>query len=685
MKADSFRIAKVFSNGGDVHFRLPYFQREYAWERSNWQTLLDDILDLYELYREEKPPEHFMGSLVVVNEGTVHGTVPVFKLVDGQQRLTTITLLLCALAEIVKPNHPDMYTKIRKYITNPDEPGEYKYKLLPTSKYGDRSTYTSIIEGDFSQDHLNGSRIASAYTFYQEEFSTRLQNGDLELDRLFLVIINCLQVVFINLNDEEKPYQIFESLNAKGKPLTQADLVRNYIAMKLPEARQPEVFEKHWSRIEDLLQEKRQVGKSGLGELTAFLRHYLAFRNGVLGNQEHVYARFRDRIEADFRTPDLFEQEVITLQRFAVFYDRFLRPEHEGDLEIRKALGRLNVFEFSTGYPFLLALYDAFNDQAIDKNQFIEAFKILENYMVRRYLTGEPTNYLNKVFPAFWKDIDIGNFIASLKEILLQRNYPADYAINQKAITRRLYDNSSPTRAKTALVLETINRHLSLRENRGGYTVLDGEATIEHILPQTPSDQWKKDIGENFNMIFDQYLHSLGNLTLVTSEWNGDLSNLPFSRKQPILAEHALLMNQQYFQQPIPCWNDLAIQSRAKFLLSNILEIWPAIGEIPAPRTAARTRPDRLVLLGEDFSVESWRDVAEKTTEAIIQIVDNFDEIANSMPLYLSKTPFQNAHRKLSNGWYIYMNLSADSIERYCRKLITRSGLTLDDWRVEER
>jgi hypothetical protein len=305
--------------------------------------------------------------------------------------------------------------------------------------------------------------------------------------------------------------------------------------------------------------------------------------------------------------------------------------------------------------------------------------------MVRRYLTGGPTNYLNKVFPALWKDIDAGNFIPSLKEVLLQRNYPADYAVNQKGITRRLYDNSSPTRAKTALVLETINKHLSLRENRGGYTVLDGDPTIEHILPQTPSDQWKTDIGENFNMIFDQYLHTLGNLTLVTSEWNGDLSNLPFSRKQPMLAEHALLMNHQYFQQPIPCWNDLAIQTRAKFLLSNILEIWPAIGQIPVPRTAAGTSPVRLVFLGQDIGVDSWRDVAEKTTEAIIQIVENFDEIANAMTSYLSRDPFPVANRQLTNGWYMNVNLSAASIKGYCRTLITRSGLTLNDWQVEER
>jgi len=685
MDAESFRIAKVFSNGGDIHFRLPYFQREYAWEKQNWQTLLEDILDLYDIYKEEKPPEHFMGSLVVINEGMVHGTVPVFKLVDGQQRLTTITLILCALAEIVKISHPEMYTKIRKYITNPDEAGEHSYKLLPTSKYGDRKTYLSIIDGKFSQIVPNGSRIIPAYEYYHEELSGKLKSGELEIERLFHVIINSLQVVFISLNREEKPYQIFESLNAKGKPLTQADLVRNYIAMKLPEARQPEIFENHWSKIEDLLQEKRQVGKSRLGELTAFLRHYLAFRNDVLGNEEHVYARFRDRIEANFNTTDLFEQEVKTLQRFAVYYDRFLRPEHESDIEIRAALWRLNLLEISTGYPFMLALYEAYNNQSIDKNQFLEALKILENYLVRRYLAGEPTNYLNKVFPTIWKEIDTSNFVPSLKEVILQHNYPADYVVLQKGLTRRLYDNSNATRGKTALVLDTINIHLSSIRNQGGHTVLDGPATIEHILPQKPSEQWVSDIGDNFNNTFAQYLHTLGNLTLVTSDWNSALSNLPFSDKRPKLANHALLLNQQYFNQPIPCWNEEAIQTRARFLLRNILEIWPAIGETPAPKPASGTKPFKLILLDQEFNVSSWRDVAIRTTESIALLVESFDDLAESFPNYLSKVPFSGTCRQLSNDWYLYVNLSANAIKNYCRSLITKVGLAPSDWQVEER
>ena len=174
MEADSFRIAKVFSNGGDIHFRLPYFQREYAWGIENWQTLLNDIAELNDGYQVNENIEHFMGSLVVVQEGMIHGTVPVFKLVDGQQRLITISLILCALAESIKESAPDKYQKIRKYITNPDEDGEYSYKLLPTAKHKDRETYKAILSSRALSEIEPGSRILDAYNYFFYKLKEKL-------------------------------------------------------------------------------------------------------------------------------------------------------------------------------------------------------------------------------------------------------------------------------------------------------------------------------------------------------------------------------------------------------------------------------------------------------------------------------------------------------------------------------
>jgi uncharacterized protein with ParB-like and HNH nuclease domain len=169
-------------------------------------------------------------------------------------------------------------------------------------------------------------------------------------EKFLQVIINAFQVVFVNLDQKESPYRIFESLNAKGKPLTQADLVRNYVAMKLPASGQEKIFRESWSTVEDLLQERRKVGR--LPELTAFLRHYLAIRTGILCDETHVYARFRDRAQREFLESAAFEQELRTIARFADHYDKLLRPEKFADKEIAGAFLRLNQLEVSTAYPF---------------------------------------------------------------------------------------------------------------------------------------------------------------------------------------------------------------------------------------------------------------------------------------------------------------------------------------------
>ncbi len=252
MKADSLKISKVFSSGGDVHYVLPHFQREYAWEKENWQTLLNDVMGLYDAYKPEKEPEHFMGALVVINDGTRNGVVPAFKLVDGQQRLISISLMLCALGKISEKSHPALYKRIRRLLTNPDEAGLLFYKLVPTAKYGDRDAYLALLRGEEFPTGIDWG-IPKAYQFFFKELDNRIKANSVDPERLFLVFANSLQVVFIDLDQGERPYEIFESLNAKNKPLTQADLVRNFIAMKLPEGRQEEIFNQILVKDRDII------------------------------------------------------------------------------------------------------------------------------------------------------------------------------------------------------------------------------------------------------------------------------------------------------------------------------------------------------------------------------------------------------------------------------------------------
>lgn len=683
MKADSLKISKVFMSGGDIHYLLPYFQREYAWEKENWQTLLNDVIGLYEAYSEDKEPEHFMGSLVVIEDGTRNGVIPAFKLVDGQQRLVTISLIFCALGHLIRESHSALYNRIRRLLINDQESGIVYFKIVPTKKYGDQQAYFAILEGKPIPENVT-SKIPECYNFFFREIGNCLRSGGIDPERLFLVLANSLQVVFINLDRRERPYEIFESLNAKNKPLTQADLVRNYIAMKLPESRQEEVFENHWAPIENLLQDKRQVGGSRLGELTAFLRHYLTMRSGILINERHVYERFRDRMEKEAQDTEKFIHEISTLKKFSVYYDRLLRPEREPNEEIRNKLRRLNILEVSTAYPFLMMVYESYEERKISLDEFSEALDILENYMVRRYLVGEPTNYLNKAFITLWREINPVQFNQTLKNAIINKNYPSDSTIKRELPHMRLYGRGGQAGEKLILVLETINRFLD--NTAGGYTVLNGKPTIEHIMPQTLSPLWKEHLGAKWEQIYNEYLDTIGNLTLVTQEWNTELSNAPFQEKRQRLAGHGLKLNSLYFSnQNLDKWDEQAIQKRAEFLIEKILSIWPALGTPPIIPIAISNRPVSLTIRGETFPVNTWRDVAYQTALVISQLFEDFEtKIAPQMPTYFKKEPFPYACKQLPNGWYLLLNLSAASIKSFCQNLVSLAGLTAEDWQVVE-
>lgn len=680
MQVNNFNIARVFSNGGNIIYFLPHFQREYAWDKENWKTLLEDVYNICAPTTTQQKTDHFLGSLVVINDGNRDGIIPAFKLVDGQQRLTTISLMLNALHDLIKDDHPNIATNIRPLLINQHATGPSYFKIWPTKKYDDRDSYTALVNGGSMPDNTE-SKIPEAYSFFHKELGYKLKKQELDPAQLFIAITNQLYVVFIDLDNRERPYEIFESLNAKGKPLTQPDLVRNYIAMRLPETQQEAVFDQYWSKIEEILREERSVGRSRLGELTGFLRHYLAMQTGTLPSQNSVYVRFRDRMEKEFADHDQFVTEIARLKRFAEYYNRLLRPETEPDKDVAAKLFRLNILEVTTAYPFLMSIYDAWDQSDISRDEFLTGLNDLENYIARRYLTNEPTNYLNKMFPTLWRDVDQTQFTTSLRRLFVNRNYPGDSKVKIAILTQEMYDKRIQTRQKINLVLDTINRHLS--KGSGGYTQLDANPTIEHIMPQTLSSAWKEALGQEWQDTYRDYLHTFGNLTLVTQEWNSSLSNAPFPDKKQKLENHALKLNSDYFSKYIEKWNKNAIQARAEFLAQNILAIWPALGESPVP-TSGATKPQAVIILGETYPVNSWRDVTYQTAEIVSQIADDFTAIAEELPSYFSHQKFKHASRQLSNGWWVYVNLSGDSTKNLCQRLLSLANIPTEDWELEE-
>lgn len=676
MKADGLSINKVFLSGGDIQYILPYFQREYAWEKTHWQTLLNDVINIYET-SSQTASEHFMGALVVIDDGTRSGTMSAFTLVDGQQRLITISLFLCALSNCIDSNS-GLRRKIRKFLVNPDEKKDLHYKIVPTEKYDDRQTYFSILRGQ-PVDHCK-SRIIEAYNYFMSQVSIKLQSQNIDEDKLFKCIVQSMQVVFIELDRSEQPYKIFESLNAKGKPLTQPDLVRNYIAMRLPLDLQEQVFNKYWAKIEDILQDRRKTAR--IGELTAFLRHYLSHIAGVLPNKGHVYARFRDRMETEYSTLDQFVGEIKNLYRFADYYDKLLRPENESDKQIREQLIRLNILEISTTYPFLMYLYDSYTNEKISREEFVDTLKILENYMIRRFLANEPTNYLNKMFPALRREISERYILQSVKAALLNKNYPSDNRLRQRLLSNEIYDGRRQKRV--IFVLETLNRYLS--KETGGHTVLDGDATIEHIMPQTLNDLWKQQIGDSWETVHKDYLNTIGNLTILTQGWNSSLSNSEFHEKKSRLAQNILLLNEEYFSRDIAKWNADAIRERTKYLTDLILEIWSALGEQPEPDRVTGTKPVSLMILGDSYDVKTWQEVVIQTAETISELVgvEDFELLVDEFGRDFKRECLDDkAYKKMSNGWWLYIRRSAKDIVLFCKKLVASVGLSDKDWKVE--
>lgn len=682
MQAFPKNFAGVFANKGDIHFVLPHFQREYRWEEKHWKTLWDDAILTHDalpaVSGSSRSPEHFLGALVVVPDGTRKGTVPVHRLVDGQQRLTTLSLLLCALGRLVRESHPGIAKTIEKLLLNVDWDGDLRFKLLPTTKNNDRAIYCAIIE---EKPVPNGaSHALPAFEFFSRQIEGALEKGHITAENFFETLASAFQIVWVELDKDENAHQIFESLNTKGERLGEVDLVRNYIAMRLPTGAQEKVFFEIWAPIEARLNDEKQVGRSGLGELTAFLRHFDAMDAGVLPAEKNIYAHFRDAMKG--RSDADFIAALGEIGRFAALYEGLLRPEKGDDKPLRAALGRLNALDISVAYPFLLAVADRHARGEISTPAFTEAAKTLENYLVRRFLVDEPTHYLNKMFAGLAQSVDWADFPRSLPRVLAEKRYPSDSRIRQLLPRRELYDRAA-VKEKTVMLFERINADFYTGSDVK--VVLDGAPTLEHILPQTLSSWWRNHLGEGAEEVAREWKHTLGNLTLVTQSYNSSLSNDSFEEKKKKLTAHGLKLNSNYFKDDLTSWNAEAIQNRAAWLTEKALEIWPSFAPSGAEGAATKTflTPVSLSIRGQEVTVSSWRDVFRQIAEWLVRDGADFEALNEQFAFFVRREPFNHGNYQISNGWFLNTNWSGDSVLKYAPRLLTAHGVGQSEWKIE--
>jgi hypothetical protein len=534
--------------GGQKQYVVPLFQRKYRWTRDHWNTLWVDVLDNYQT---KAAHDHFLGSAVTLpRDGTPDGITP-FSLIDGQQRLTTLSLLLAAIRDLARPDDAELAERVDGlYLRNRYVSGFDRFKVLPTQ--ADREAFAAVID---SEAPVSGSAVSDAYKF----FVTAIRKGDddghpIRIADLESVVLNKLSLVSITLDKDDNPYRIFESLNAKGMRLTQSDLLRNYVFMRLPLVQHEEVYNVLWRPMEDRLGSR----------IEEFIRDHLV-KDGEFVRKEDVYQAWKDRLD-DLSSGEL-RSEIESLGRFSTFYKKLIAPVHEPDEGVRELLVRLNRWGGTTIYPFLLNMYADRDSGRVSNVGLRRVLQFVESFLVRRLFANVPTNALNRIFIRLYKQLPAQDDIVDATHRALSQSglrWPSDNELRDGVMNYPLYIDSRPDQRK--MILEVLEESYAHQE-----PVDMARLTIEHVMPQSLTNEWQRELGDSARDIHKKYLHTLGNLTLTG--YNSPLSNLPFERKQQILERSHLELNREVAQSP--AWNEGAILERAQRLFERAVQIWP--------------------------------------------------------------------------------------------------------------
>lgn len=540
-------------------FIIPIYQRTYSWTEKECMQLWDDIV---RTGSDDRVSVHFVGSIVYIETGLSQVTHQAPLLViDGQQRLTTVTLLLAALANALGDSEPvDGFSprKIRNYyLLNPEESGERHYKLLLSQT--DKASLIAIV-GSAEQPKEHSIKVVHNFALFEKLIADRRDNLAPICKGLAKLI-----VVDVALNREhDNPQLIFESMNSTGRELSQADLIRNFILMGLEPVLQTRLYEQYWRPMEvDFGQEAYAT------HFDAFMRHYLTVKTGDIPNVGEVYEAFKAHARSPKAAQAGVEQLVKDIRDFARYFCAMALGA-ETDAELKLAFHDLRELKVEVAYPFLLELYHDYAAGHLPKADFVSAVRLIEAYVFRRAICAIPTNSLNKTFSTFTKALKKDRYLESIAAHLLllpsYRRFPSDEEFRRDIQTRDLYNFRS-----RSYWLRRLENH-----GRKERVPVD-EYTIEHILPQNEelSAGWKASLGPEWERIRQTWLHTLGNLTLTG--YNSEYSDRPFSEKREMdggFKSSPLRVNAGLGQ--LANWNEDTIKARAARLADAALEVWSA-------------------------------------------------------------------------------------------------------------
>lgn len=546
-------------------FIVPIFQRNYSWQKNQYEQLWFDILRASKFKEKQN---HFIGSIVYIDMGTPAGRPQQLLLIDGQQRLTTISILLCAIKDYVQKFNLETklinLAKIKnQFLYNSDEIDEDRYKLLLNVQ--DKETYIKLIDNTIFTVNKPTTNIIKCYEFFYERIEDFIkQHG--QIDEIYAGIFK-LSLVSISLDkDSDNPQMIFESMNSTGKDLSQTDLLRNYLLMDLTPEKQTRLYKTYWKSMEELFGE--DIYKNDVNKFDYFIRDFLTLKSdtGYICKINNVYENFK-RYYLDNNC-----------EKFAVLKDLFTYAKYyawidllqENDDELKLYWQEFKKLDSHVVYPFLLKLYDDYSRQILIKEDFKKILQVVISYLWRRAICEIPTNSLSKTFATLYQAVDKDDYVNSIiKAFVFKSSYkrfPSDYEVREKLQIKDIYHFR--LRKYLLEALENYYHKEPIDLNTANYT-------IEHIMPQNIEHNlsWQQMLGEDWQEVHSLYLHTLGNLTITG--YNAEMSNKSFGEKvngESGFKHSHLKLNESIAQCDV--WNKKAIQRRTNILTDIILKIW---------------------------------------------------------------------------------------------------------------
>ncbi|NIL84128.1 hypothetical protein RhoFasGS6_01492 [Rhodococcus fascians] len=508
MQGSISRITELF-DGNSKHLWIPVYQRNYDWKVKHCARLFDDLIDII---REDRKT-HFFGAIVGNPETSFK-----YVVIDGQQRLTTTSLLMLALVHSLddgttSSQDPNLASDIRdSYLVLKARNDAVKFKLKPVKN--DNDAYSRLLRGDAL---IETSAITANYRYFRQ----RIAEGELDGDQIWTAIFR-LQVMALDLEQQDDPQRIFESINSTGLELSESDKIRNVVLMHQPSHEQEDLYENYWNRIEKSVEYRTDW----------FIRFYLVSKTGKTPRQDAVYEAFRDyQLHAKTST-----RELLSDMRDYAEYSRELNTATTGVGTADKRLRRFNMVKHDVTLPLTMPLLAELKAGNVSAEDFTRVIVILDSYLFRRFVSGVPTQSLNRIFTTLYSEVhrlrgendlfaDVLTY--SLRRRTTSSRFPTNDEFTESFTTRNLYNIKGENRS---YLFECLENNWSNDTHDIAGALESQSISIEHIMPQTLTSAWRTDLGEDADAIHATWCNRIGNLTVTG--YNSSYSNSTFVEKK---------------------------------------------------------------------------------------------------------------------------------------------------------